>query len=141
MPLRIFLDSDVIVSSLISQTGAAYFLINNAKDLELFISNFSIKEIGIVAKRLNLDKNQLTEIINNKCRKIDLKEPNKSLKSSYRGYVLDINDAHIIAGAKKSRARFLVSYNLRHYNLDKIKGDFGIIILTPAQLLQYLRSL
>lgn len=141
MAFQIFLDSDIIISSLISSSGAAYFLINNVKDLELYISNFSLKELEIVAERLGIDRNQLIQVTGSRCKKIDLKESNKDIKKKYLDYVLDIKDAHIIAGSKKARVRFLVSYNLRHYKLDRTKKDFGIIVLTPAQLLQYLRSL
>ena len=44
MPLKVFVDSDVIISSLISSTGAACILLNQ-KDLDLFISNVSLKEL------------------------------------------------------------------------------------------------
>ena len=53
----------------------------------------------------------------------------------------DPNDAHIIAGAVKAKAQFLLTYNLKDYKIDKIKKDFGIIVTTPAKFLQYLRSL
>jgi len=63
-----------------------------------------------------------------------------SLKKIYGGYVSDIKDIHIVAGAVISKADFLISYNLKHYHQDKIKQDFKIILLTPARFLQYLRS-
>lgn len=141
MALQIFLDSDVIISSLISSAGAAYLLINNVKDLELYISNLSLKELEIVIERLNIEKNLLTELVSKRLQKVDLKGSSEKIKHQYKDYVLDIDDTHIVAGAEESQVRFLISYNLRHYKLDKIKEDFGIIVLTPAQFLQYLRSL
>ena len=141
MAFKTFLDSDVIISSLISSSGAAYLLINNVQDLELHISNLSVKELEIVVERLNLGKDQFNQIISNRCQKVELKDSNQKIKEKYKDYVLDIDDAHIISGAKEAKVRFLISYNLRHYKLDKIKADFGIIVMTPAQLLQYLRSL
>lgn len=141
MAFRIFLDSDVVISSLISSSGAAYLLINQVENLKLHISNFSLKELEVVTDRLRIERNQLMQVINGRCKTINLKESNKKLKKKYTSYVLDINDAHIVAGSKAAGVRFLVSYNLKHYKLDRIKTDFGIIVLTPAQLLQYLRSL
>ncbi len=141
MTLKIFLDSDVVISSLISNSGAAYLLINNVKDLDLYISNLSQIELEIVVERLSIDKNLLIEVVNNRFQKVNLEESNETIKEQYGDYVLDINDAHIVAGANKGQVRFLISYNLRHYKLDKIKADFGVIALTPAQFLQYLRSL
>lgn len=37
--------------------------------------------------------------------------------------------------------RFLITYNLSDYKIERIKDELGIIIITPGQLLQYLRSL
>lgn len=49
MLIKVFLDSDVIISSLISQKGAAYFLIQEKINLKLIISNISQKELFRVA--------------------------------------------------------------------------------------------
>ncbi len=51
------------------------------------------------------------------------------------------NDAHIVLGAKQAKGKFLVTYNIKHFLVEKIREDVGIIVLTPAFLLQYLRSL
>ena len=64
---------------------------------------------------------------------------NPEIKKSYLKYVLDPNDAHIVAGIATAKPSFFVSYNLRHFKIDKIKTDFKAISLTQAQLLQYLR--
>lgn len=64
----------------------------------------------------------------------------RKIKQEYWRYVTDINDAHIIAGAHAAKADFLISYNLKHYKLDKIRSELGIVILTPAMFLQYLRG-
>lgn len=135
----VFVDSDVVVSSLISSKGAAYLLINN-KDLSLYISNISVKELKIVCERLKIDKNDLKNLVSKRFKTVVLKTALSELKRSYQDYVLDENDAHIIAGAKTAKAKFLVTYNLKHYKADKIKADLGILITTPAMLLQYLRS-
>jgi len=135
----IFVDSDIVVSSLISKTGATYLLINKTS-VERWISNLSQKEIKIVAERLNLDKKKSKNIFT-RFKTIKLKEVTKKLKEKYISYVVDLNDAHILAGAIEAKTGFLVSYNLKHFKIDKIKADFKIIVLTPAKFLQYLRSL
>lgn len=84
---------------------------------DYFISDLSKIEIEEVVKRLTLNLKDLKNLVH------------QSLK---------LDDAHIIAGTKK--AKFLITYNLRHFKIDKIKADLGIIILTPADFLQYLRS-
>ncbi len=88
--------------------------------------------------RLN---NKLHDLIQNKLKVAQLKDNISNIKGKFGDYTSDINDAHIVVGAKKARTRFLISYNLKHYKIEKIKQDLNIIIVTPAKLLQYLRSL
>lgn len=140
MTIKVFVDSDVVISSLISKKGAAYLLLNS-KNLEYFVSNYSIKELKIVANRLDIDKVSLNNLIKNRFKRIEMIEPAEKLKDKFNDYVLDINDAHIIGGAHKARVKFLISYNIKDFKVDNIKKDFNIIVTTPANFLQYLRSL
>ena len=71
---------------------------------------------------------------------VGLKMTSQQINKEFCDYVDDVDDAHIVAGAHQTKARFLVSYNLKDYRIDHIKKDFGIIVLTPGLLLQYLRS-
>ena len=138
--ITVFVDSDVVISSLISKLGAAHFLINEIS-FKFFISNISLKELKIVGERLGLKNEALERLVKKQFYIIQLKTDLKKIKEKYKDYVMDINDSHIIAGAVKSKAKFLVTYNLRHFNADKIKRDFNLLIMTPARFLQYLRSL
>jgi len=135
-----FVDSDVVISSLISKLGAAYFLINETS-LKFFISNISLKELKVVVKKLGLKNEALERLVKKQFYITSLKTDLKKIEEKYKDHVMDINDSHIIAGVVKSKAKFLVTYNLRHFNVDKIKRDFDILIMTPARFLQYLRSL
>lgn len=137
--MRIFVDSDVVVSSLLSQLGAAYFLLNS-NSLELFISSLSKKELQIVIQRLGIGEGELTMLIENSFEVIVLSESLTTLKESFKQYVLDIDDAHIVAGAKKAKADFLITYNVKDFKIEKIKQDLNILTLTPGNFLQYLRS-
>ncbi|MDO8573184.1 MAG: PIN domain-containing protein [Candidatus Daviesbacteria bacterium] len=137
---KVFVDSDVIVSSLISSLGAAYFLLNQARGLEFFISNISQKELIGVADRLKIDQAKLEKLFQKRFKKVFIKEKLEEIELNYSEYTIDPDDAHIIAGASKSKASFLISYNIRHFKTDKIKKDFNIAVMTPASFLQYLRS-
>ncbi len=125
--MKVFVDSDVIISSLISNTGAASELINNL-DIKKIVSNLSIKELEIVKLRLNINKPLpiLETIFIDNVKK-------------YSIYSIDPNDAHIVAGADQGKVKFLITYNLKHYKIDKIKRDLNIIVMTPGMFLQYLR--
>lgn len=136
---RVYVDSDIIISSLISQSGAANFILN-LENINLLASNYSKKETEIVAERLGLKEVKVNELFEKKLEIVFLGDDLEKIKEKFADYVTDENDAHVVAGAVKTKARFLVSYNLRHYKTDKIKTDFNIILMTPAMFLQYLRS-
>lgn len=123
-----------------SQAGAAYFLLS-ATSYQLFISSLSKKELEAVVKRLGIKSNMLTTLIKNNLKVTILLDSLPEIKESFKQYVLDENDAHILAGAKAAKADFLITYNVRDFKIDKIKKDFGILTLTPGNFLQYLRSI
>lgn len=140
MSKKVFVDSDVVISSLLSTKGAAYLILNQ-QDRKFIISNISQKELEKVAQRLKINQGSLKNLIKKQFDVIKLTQELTEIKEEFANYTSDINDSHIVAGAKKAKAKFLLTYNLRHYNRLKIKADLGIIVLTPAQYLQYLRSL
>ena len=138
--IKLFLDSDVIISSLYSSRGAAYQLINHTRN-SFYISSASLRELEIVTQRLNINKNKLDKIVKDKFKVIDINLDTQEIIKKYGKYVFDKNDAHIIAGTDLSKVPFLISYNLKHYQIEVVKRDLGIIIITPGIFLQYLRSL
>ncbi|MDO8498052.1 MAG: PIN domain-containing protein [bacterium] len=137
--IKVFFDTDVVISSTISSKGAAHILLSEKK-VEKYISTISIKEIHIVAKRLSIGKNNIDSVTKN-CKTIKLSDSVPTIKRDFKTYVFDEDDSHIVAGAVSSKSHFLITYNLKDYNRNKIKEDFKIVILTPALFLQYVRSL
>ena len=131
--IKAFLDSDVIISSLLSSTGAARLLINKSSLIK-FISNVSAKEIQIVAKRLKIK----TAVVDQLIRRLKIVQ----LKQDFgKDCVTDRYDSHIVSEAVTAKTKFLLTYNLKHFKIDRIKRDYGILVYRPAQFLQYLRSL
>lgn len=137
--MEVFVDTDVVISSLLSDKGAA-FLLFQQKNLKIHISTYSLKESEIVVKRLHIDRKKLNALVM-KIHIIPLKQTVEKIRETYTHHVSDINDSHIVAGAKMGGVKFLVTYNVKHYKTEKIMRDFGIIVLTPGTFLQYLRSL
>lgn len=138
--ISVFVDSDVIISSLISEKGAAYLLLDQQKS-NFIISDISKAELEDVADRLQLDQTKLKSLIKRKLKIIKLTKDIASIKKDLKKYTSDLDDAHIVAGAIKAKAKFLLTYNLRHFNRQRINQDLGMTVLNPAQYLQYLRSL
>ncbi len=136
--MRAFIDSDVIISALISSRGAAHFLLTQPSITHV-ISSISLLEIRKVVDRMSLDMRQLETLLKNiEVGSVTIKIP--EIKNKYGQYVTDTNDAHIVAGAHILRTRYLISYNLRHFKTDKLKSKLDIVLLTPALFMQYLRS-
>ncbi len=138
--MELFVDSDVVVSSLISKTGAAYLLLH-ADSVTPIISSLSQKEIEIVIERLHLERKDFEKLLKARLKKINISSTHKQIQSTFGKYVLDPYDAHIVMGAVQTKVRFLITYNLRHFKIDKMKQDHEIIVVTPGQFLQYVRSL
>ena len=130
----------MVISSLISQKGAAHLLLNERKG-NFVISNISKKELEKVVKRLRLEQFKLQNLIKNSLKTVNITEEIRVIKDKFKDYTSGQNDAHIVAGATKAKAKFLLTYNIRLFNRQKIREDFAIVVLSPAQYLQYLRSL
>ncbi|MBI5123366.1 PIN domain-containing protein [Candidatus Roizmanbacteria bacterium] len=136
---KIFLDSDVVISSLISDLGASHRLINNVSSI-YFISDASYKELLSVVKKLGLEVNKLKNLVKDRLRVIKLQKDKKGAMEDYKNFVKDLNDAHIVAGAVEAKVNFLITFNLKDFEINKIKAKHNIQIMTPGMFLQFLRS-
>ncbi len=140
--MNIFIDSDVVISSLLSSHGAAYQLFDQKhSELSFFVSNISQRELDIVINKLKIDETSLKLLIEQSLTIVHLTDTIEAIKTSYKEYVKDINDAHIVAGSHKAQVRFLITYNMKDFKVEKIKRDLDISILSPGIFLQYLRSI
>jgi len=137
--IKVFLDSDVVISSLISSIGASHQLINNDKII-CMISNISYRELLLVVKKLKIEVSELNILVKKQLKVEDLSETLEQIKLKYKLYVKDINDAHIVAGAAKSQVNYLITYNLKDFKINGIKEKCNIKIMTPGMFLQFLRS-
>ncbi len=115
-------------------------LLNEIKQTELYLSNFSIAELERVVARLHINPGKLSCLIAARLTVVEISQSYHAVQKQFADYALDPHDAHIVAGAKQARATFLVSYNIRHFQADKLKQDFRLILMTPGTFLQYLRS-
>src|SRR3989338_8341533 len=103
--ISVFLDSDVVISSILSRTGAANMLVNEPSLLKV-VSNYSLTELNIVAERLHIPRERLNSVTES-FTVTTLGSDSERLEKEFRKFVTDAGDAHVIAGAKKSGVRFL----------------------------------
>ena len=137
--MKCAVDSDVIISAMMSKKGAAYLLLSQKME-EFYVSNIQLMELELVCRRLKLNRQSLKRLMRNSFEVVELKDSGEEIKLKWRGYTYDVNDAHIIAGAVKAKAKFLLSYNLRHFKTEILRRKFDLVCLTPGRFLQYLRS-
>jgi len=140
MAVKVFVDTDVVISSLISEKGAAFLLLTNTKGIQLYISNISLQETEKVVARLGLESEKGRDFIEKRLDVVEILEEASEIQAKFSNYVLDFDDAHIVAGSVTAKAQFLISYNIKDFKKAEIKEEFNIIVATPANLLQYLRS-
>jgi len=134
--IPLFIDSDVVISSLLSPTGAATMLMHLPSVIR-FTSNLALTEQSIVVERLGIHPQDHVTLMKK------LFFVTTVLKEDVKKYARTVNDpldAHIVAGAVASKTKFLVTYNTKDYRAEIIKKSWDIIVITPGFLLQYLRS-
>ena len=131
-PPKVFVDSDVIISALLSQRGAASFLLKS-QECDKCISDRSLQELEKVCSRLKINIKDLHDLTSG-FMQTKLKQEN----IKHAEYVIDSGDEHIVAGAVQAQVTYLITYNLKHYKLENIKRDLGVLVITPGHFLQYL---
>ena len=137
--MRVFVDSDVIISSQLSSRGAAALLLKKQTG-QFYGSNMQLEELKSVCGRLKIDFSKVKRLVMNRLQVVDLGNDVAQIRSKWGGYTLDVDDAHVVAGAVKAKAKFLLSYNLRHFKIEKLRRRLDLVCLTPGQFLQYWRS-
>lgn len=138
--MKVFVDSDVVISALLSNKGASYFLLRQT-NVSFYISSISKKELTVVCSRLGIGKSELDALVKEKLRLVDIAKIFKKSQAKFKAYVHDKNDAYVVCGAVECGVQLLVTYNIRDFKAQKIRADLGIIILKPGMFLQYLRAL
>ncbi len=136
--VKVFLDTDVIISALLSKTGASFEIIKSPK-VDKIVSTGIEREVAEVAKRLKIDRKDVKRVLKN-CQIKSLSLTKKNIIDKYSSHVFDKEDVHVIAGADLSESKFLLTHNVRHYNADRINNKLRVIVLKPGNFLQYLRS-
>ncbi len=131
--VKIFLDSDVFISALISQRGASYKLFK-LEGVERWVSTLSLKEINRVLVRKNINKEKMINKLKKLCKVLNLKE--EDVEESFDPFVRDLNDKHVIAGAYRAKVDFLITYNKKDFVLSAIESKLGIRVLNPGEFLR-----
>ena len=138
----IFLDSSVLISGIISQTGASSAILDLGEAGEIIV----ILSKGILVETDRVFERKFPDLIG------DFREFIKSLSPVIvddptrdeilaAETVIHKDDAPVLAAAKKADVRYLVSLDLKHFHVPKVRGYLKASVVTPAQFLNEFRKI
>lgn len=137
--MRVFFDASVIIAAMLSPTGGSALLLKYAKAGKIvgITSQTVINEIleEDKTKRLKKSKAEIEDFIANSGlvvrEEISLEEI-----EPYQNRV-DVEDAHLIAGANLTKCAYLVSLDKKHLIREDIKKKFlPLKIVSPKELIE-----
>lgn len=135
---RIFLDSNVILSGLLSDKGAPR-LVLDLLSLQLPFLIGLTGRYNLIEIERNLRKKMaaLLPVYKRYLPTLNLKIiplPRPEEISEFSGHVTD-KDVPVIVSALQGRADFLVTGDKRHFEKLKVHGDYPFKTVTPAEFL------
>jgi putative PIN family toxin of toxin-antitoxin system len=137
--MRVFFDASVIIAALLSPTGGSSLLLRFIKTRTIvgITSQTVIDEVLEQESKLNKTKGEIANFIGGSSLVIrelitlDEIRPYENL--------IDKEDAHLIAGAKRTKCTYLVSLDKRHVLREDVRARFQPLkIMNPKDLLQEL---
>ena len=141
MRYRFALDTNVLLAALRSRRGASFRLLQGLADegpLQLVLSTALLLEYEEILERFRaeiaLDDEALNEVLNF----LALIALKPTIYYRWRPALRDPDDEFLLDLAVAARCRFIVSFNGRDLEAAQ---SFGIEVLTPAQLLEFLEEL
>ena len=139
---QVFLDSSVLVSGVISQTGASSAILDlgEAGEIKIILSKGVLVETDRVFERkFPALLGDFREFIKN-LSPVIINDPNlQEIQAAEK--VIDQGDAIILAAAKKISLHSLISLDTKHFHTSKVRLFLKSPVLTPAQFLQEFRKI
>ena len=137
--MRVFFDASVIIAALLSPNGGSSQLLKYIKlgKIASITSQTVIEEILEEDKfrKIKKSKEEIERFIA-KSKLIVRKSITTGEIEPYQGLV-DIEDAHLIAGANLTRCRYLVTLDKKHLLRPDVQKRFlPLKIVSPGQLLE-----
>ncbi len=137
---KVFFDASVIFSGLYSETGGSYRLVSLAKEKKLIAitSQTVIEELKDNLNKLKMAADRVDDFIveNNFFVREEITE--KEIKP-LTGLV-NIKDAHVVAGALSTNCSYLVTLDKKHLDNPTVaKKIKNLKILSPKKLLKILK--
>ena len=138
---RVFLDTNVLIAGLVSQTcaSAAILDLGEAEELEIVVSQQVLVEADRVfqAKFPHL-LDRYRKFIKNAAPYL-ADDPSAAAVEEARR-LIHPDDASILAAAKQEPIGYLVTLDTRHFTTPKVRAFLSVPIVTPAEFLTAFRK-
>lgn len=134
--MRVYFDASVIIAALLSPTGGSALLLEYVKKGKIsgITSQTAIAEILDKTDKLNKSRRQINYFIAESGLIIRKSITQKEIEP-YRNKV-DIEDAHLIAGANLTKSTHLVTLDKKHLLREDVQNKFlPLRIVSPKELL------
>ncbi len=139
MKIKIFIDSSVIISAMISSEGASRQVLTlcEAETLDGVISDKVIEEVGRVIMikfpKMKGDFEALLRIVKFKI----IKKISGDLLLRAKKWISDENDVPILAAAKFAKVDVLLTLDIRHFIRDPdVSKKSKLKIMTPGEFMR-----
>lgn len=141
---RVFFDTSVWIAAILSDRGASFYLLDSALSSRLYdvISSLDVFEEGIETLTMKYTgrRDDFKELFHRV--HPTLVQPSR-LTLRHAVSIVHPDDAPILAGAIESKSDALVTLDKKHFlsSADDIFSQSGIVVTSPGQFLQKVRSL
>ncbi len=143
-PVRVFLDSNVILSGLLSDTGAPRLILDllsmELPDLVAVTGRYNIIEIERNIKKKAPKALPVYEEYFPKLRIELIPLPSPAEVTKHRGIIAD-KDAPVLVSAIKGRADFLVTGDKKHFEKARKSSSHPFRIVSPSEFLEALAEI
>ncbi len=139
--MRVFFDASVIIAALLSSTGASSLLIKYVKAGRFtgVTSQTALNEVLHKTDKIRKTKIEIKNFIAESGLLV-IEEIDEDEIEHYKNRI-DIEDAHLIAGANLSKCGYLVSLDKKHLLKDGIKKEFlPLKIVSTKELIEEIVS-
>jgi len=137
-PLRVFLDSNVILSGLLSDKGAPRIILDLLSlKLPFFVGLTGRYNLIEIERNLRKKMPGILAVYKAYFPKLNLKvipSPHKEELSEYLGKIAD-KDIPVLVSAIRGRADFLVTGDKQHFQRLKGAGKYPLKIITPSEFI------
>jgi predicted nucleic acid-binding protein len=139
-PLRVFLDSNALLSGLVSESGAARRVLDLA---ELGIIQVVLSDLIIVEVDRNLQEHSFEHLLPLfRQYLLGLKphsQPDPTKEQVLRAAeVVNVKDAPILAAALEAELDYFLTFDTKHFKTPAIQERVSFEIVTPSEFLESL---